>query len=204
MKICKLSIATTTLLLSFNVNSALVERLNGLAYYDDVANLTWLTDANQNGGTLNWTNANTWASNLNVSGITGWRLPDTIQPDPNCSQQNGGGQLNTGFNCVASEFGNLYYNVLGNTAGILSNTGPFSNIQLNLYWSATEQALFTPQAWTFDMNSGNQNSYDKANLLYAWAVRSGDISAIPVPAAAWLFASGLLGIFSLAKRKINK
>ena len=201
MKICISSIATVSLLLPFSVNSALIERLGGQAYYDNVAKLTWLADANLYGGALNWIDANAWASNLNVSGVTGWRLPDTIQPDPNCSQQNGGAIINTGFNCVASELGNLYYTELGNTAGTLSNTGPFSNIQLNRYWTATEQALFTPQAWAFDMNGGNQNSYSKTINYYAWAVQSGDIATVPVPASVWLFASGLLGFFSLSKRK---
>jgi hypothetical protein len=36
----------------------------------------------------------------------------------------------------------------------------------------------------------------------AWAVRDGDvISAVPLPAAAWLFGSGLLGLTGIARRR---
>jgi hypothetical protein len=47
------------------------------AYYDDVADLTWLANANAAGSTMDWAAANAWAAGLNVNGVTGWRLPDT-------------------------------------------------------------------------------------------------------------------------------
>ncbi|MCK5091002.1 MAG: VPLPA-CTERM sorting domain-containing protein, partial [Gammaproteobacteria bacterium] len=34
-----------------------------------------------------------------------------------------------------------------------------------------------------------------------WAVLDGNVSAVPVPAAIWLFGSGLIGISMAAKRK---
>ena len=53
MNILKLTTAITTLVLSTSVNAALVGRLAATpggtdyqAYYDDVADLTWLADAN--------------------------------------------------------------------------------------------------------------------------------------------------------------
>jgi len=36
----------------------------------------------------------------------------------------------------------------------------------------------------------------KTNINYAWAVQSGDVSA--VPAAVWLFSSDLIGLIGLA------
>ena len=84
------------------------------AYYDDVADLTWLANANAAGTTLNiWTDANAWAASLNIDGVTGWRLPDTLQPDPSCSRQGdligGDGIIDTswGVGCRGSEMGNL-------------------------------------------------------------------------------------------------
>jgi len=77
------------------------------AYYDTDANLTWLANANAAGTTMSWANANAWAAGLDIDGTAGadgWRLPasDTC----------------VGYNCTGSEMGNLFYNVLGNTAGL--------------------------------------------------------------------------------------
>lgn len=50
------------------------------AYYDTSLNITWLADTNYAGMSMDWSTANTWAAALNPygSGITGWRLPTTI------------------------------------------------------------------------------------------------------------------------------
>ncbi len=56
-------------------------------------------------------------------------------------------------------------------------------------------------AWVFNFNIGSQRNLDELVSLFAWAVRSGDVSAVPVPAAVWLFGSGLIGLLGIAKRK---
>lgn len=200
------ALCASAFILSTNCNAALIERLGGLAYYDDVADLTWLADANyaqtsgyDADGVMSWESANTWVAGLIVDGVDGWRLPDTLQPDANCGSQSRG--FDYGYNCTGSEMGNLFYNVLGNTADSLTNTGPFSNIQEFGYWSATDETYRIGDAWYFSMNSGKQNYFSKSINYNAWAVRSGDISAVPVPAAVWLFGSGLLGLVGLARRK---
>ena len=180
------------LALPLTANSALVERLGGLAYYDEDADLTWLADANyamtsgyDADGEMTWAEANTWAASLDVVGVTGWRLPET-------------GVYCFYINCTSSEMGNMYYNVSGNSAGSLTNTGPFSNLQPYYYWSATE---YVPgYAWDFSIYGG-QGYTEKFNYLYAWAVHDGDVSPVPVPAAVWLFGSGLLGLFGVARRQ---
>ena len=193
-------------------NAALVSRdLDGNlttaeAYYDNVADLTWLANTNINGG-MNWVNANTWAAGLNINGYTGWRLPSTVQPDATCDSQNVDGQ-DYGNNCTGSEMGNLYHTVLGNGSGIgaLVNTGPFSNLHGSIYWSATEYAPDTlTHAWRFSTDYGFQGVSGKSSGLYAWAVQTGDIGAavstVPVPAAIWLFGSGFVGLIALTRRK---
>ena len=194
MKFWKLALATTFLILSHSANAALVGRLAATeggtdyqAYYDDIANLTWLSDANAAGIAMNWADANSWAAGLTVDGVDGWRLANS----DTCS----------GYNCTGSEMGNMFYNVLGNTAGSLSNTGPFSNVQSSAYWMAVEYVPNTSESWFYGMDSGYQAHYDKEGVFYAWAVQSGDITAVPVPAAAWLFGSGLIGLAGFAKRK---
>ena len=109
-------------LISFSANAALISRLGGLAYYDTDADLTWLADANlaytsgyDSDGLMSWSGAKTWAANLSVGGVSDWRLANTPQPDPSCSNQNG--TTSRAYNCTGSETGNLFYNVLGGAAG---------------------------------------------------------------------------------------
>ena len=196
-------------------NAALVSRLGGLAYYDDVADLTWLADANASVGSAyeaylgtgftNWADANSWVSSLIVDGVGGWRLPDTVQPDGSCVSHSASKDF--GYSCTGSEMGNLFYNVLGGSAdsSIITthnaNYDLFSNIQSISYWSATEYEVDTGDAWVFFTENGYQTTGSKDQIHYAWAVQSGDISAVPVPAAVWLFGSGLLGLIGVAKRK---
>ena len=238
MDIKSLSLTVSALALSTSVNAALIERLGGLAYYDDVADLTWLADAlsaqtsgYDNDGAMTWADANAWAAGLDVAGVTGWRLPDTNPIDGTTADDatlSFIGTEDSGTNVSApgtlyagsqeNELAYLFYNTLGNlsycdsvlsttssciaqSGNGLTNTGPFSNLQSNYYWSATEYAPVTGNAWLFGMISGDSNNINKAQSFFAWAVHSGDVSAVPVPAAAWLFGSGLLGLVGMARRK---
>lgn len=102
--------------------------------------------------------------------------------------------------------GNLFYNVLGNTLGSLSNTGPFINVQSFKYHSATETNPGSFGAFSFDMSDGTQAFNSTSNSYHSWAVQSGDVgagnmSAVPVPGAMWLFATGLIGLIASARRR---
>ena len=190
------------------------------AYYDTTLDITWLADANYAGTTMDWATANNWAANLNPynSGITGWRLPETVDVGNDGATTNGNiyQGVDTGYNITThSELSHMFYEVLGNTAYYdtsgngpqtgygLSNIGPFTNIRSYVYWSATEYARDTFSAWYFGVTTGYQSFANKSVSFYAWAVHSGDVgvSAVPVPAAVWLFGSGLLGLLGVAKRK---
>lgn len=187
------------LIISTTTQATLLDRGNGLIY-DDQLDITWLWDANyaatqwaDSGGTLGdadgrmtWYQATAWAAGLEYMGYDDWRLPTTTQPDPNCSYQasyTGYPLQGYGYNCTGSEMGYMFYTNLGGTAGysILSATDPngyldlFENIQSYVYWSGTEFAPNTNNAWNFNTNNGNQNINNKDNNnLYAWAVRSGE------------------------------
>ena len=216
---------------SINANADLVGRdLNGdlttiEAYYDPDTDLTWLADDNyaatsgyaamnatgnpnslptniQTDGSMGWEAATAWAAGLTIGGNDNWRLPTTLQPDASCDSQSIG--TSAGNNCTGSEMGNLFYNVLGNTVGPLINSDPFSHLQSNGWWSATDYTHQAGEAWAF-FYDGLQAPFNKNNSLYAWAVHDGDIgtSAVPIPSAVWLFGSGLLGLIGLARRKSN-
>ena len=226
MNIKSLMLTISALVLSTSVNAALIGRLAATeggtdyqAYYDDVADLTWLADANyaatsgyaaenttgeahssttniQIDGSMGWEAANTWAASLNIGGVTDWRVYDH---GPYCQY----------YNCTDSEMGNLFYNVLGGIAGSSiidehnANYDLFSNVQSGYYWSNTAFTGDDAHAWHFHMNDGSQDPYYKIRSMYAWAVHSGDVSmaVVPVPAAAWLFGSGLIGFIGFARRK---
>lgn len=198
------------------------------AYYDTVLNITWLAGANYayisdyqtlNNGRMTWVDANAWAASLNPygSGITGWRLPTVTDTGTSGCNYSTTGGTDCGYNVdtATGEMAHLFYNTLGNlayydTSGSgpqagwgLTNTGPFSNVQSGNYWSATEYAPATSYAWHFNFAYGSQLSTNKTSNFYAWAVHAGDVgaSAVPVPAAAWLFASGLLGLVGMGRKR---
>ncbi len=140
----------------------------------------------------------------------------------------GGTDCGYNIDTSTSELAYMWYNILGNTPffdvnGIeqanwgLNNTGAdgvnFSNIQSDLlapstsfYWTRTEYAssatsTLRSSAWTFNSDWGMQNFNAKEQDYFAWAVRSGDVTVVPVPAAVWLFGSGLIGLIGIARRK---
>ena len=196
-------------------NAALTSILDGKAVYDSDLNISWLANANAGAGSefddgildydgnMSWSNASAWAASLNVEGTTGWRLPTTLHPDATCFTTSD----STGFPCTGSEMGHLFYNELGGTVNnsILSSGDPdlalFSNIQPFRYRSATDSPTSTSDAYNFNFGSGKQSISLKPSKFYAWAVHDGNVSAVPVPAAVWLFGSGLLGLVGMARRK---
>ncbi len=178
-------------------------------------------------GRMSWQAANDWVAQLTVGGVSGWRLANT-NPVNGTAFNNvftNNGSTDIGRNVSRSgtayagsqdsELANLFYNVLGNVsdydssgildngcvAGCLTSAGPFSNVQSYYYWSATEYAPNTGKAWYFNTRYGIQGSFNKVNSFYGWAVQSGDVSAVPVPATVWLFGSGLLGLIGVARCK---
>ena len=180
-------------------------------------------------GKMTWDESQTWIGTLNTAnylGVNNWRLPTVTDTGASgCDFAYAGTdcgwnvQTGTAATTVYSEMASLYYDTLGNlswydTSGSgpqagngLSNTGPFSNLRSREYWSGTEYAPNTSRAWFFGFDLGPQADGNKKeneffgwdNELYAWAVGSGDIAAVPLPAAVWLFGSGLLGLLGMRR-----
>lgn len=196
--------------------------------YEDDQGLVWLdyTNGPIYSGGYSWPTQVNWASRLNNSGVLAyninpgisvnwagdWRLPETADGPWVYGND---GTTTAGFNVTSSEMGHLYYVSLGNlgpfdTSGNpqpgygLQNTGPFNNLLAShAYWSGTEYSLDPYYAWGFDFGSGHQNSGPKYYHYLATAVRSGEVSAVPVPASVLLLASGLIGLVGL-RRMLRK
>lgn len=199
--------ALIMMVISANANAALVSRLNGAAVYDTDLNITWATNANI-AGPMTLDVANNWAASLVIDGVSGWRLPTTMQPDSSCQYNNGG--MSYGLDCTGSEMGHLFYTELGGWAGYAittyhnSNYYLFSNFRTDkYYWSSTPLASDPTREWSFTFSDGYQYPYWPSNTTtyYALAVHNGDVAAVPIPAAIWLFGSGLAGLFGFTRRR---
>lgn len=200
-------------------NSALIDRGGGLIYDDD-RNITWLADANYGAGSsfddgflttdgaMTWQSAVNWAADLsyfdsvrNVT-YTDWRLPNTLIPDSTCGMIPGAA---FGTRCTGSELGHMYNTELGGTVTDPASPtgapppGPFTNLKDDGYWSATQSDPGFAYVVNFGF-SGQQAADNKTIGYFAWAVRDGDVGAVPVPAAAWLLGSGMLGLIGFARR----
>ena len=188
--------------LSTTTPAALVDNGGGLIY-DDVLDITW----SQPDAFRTWDAANTWAAGLTLGGVSGWRLPyisvaagaGPFTGSPvDCSTA-------TELACRDNELGYMFYQNLGGTLGspILTSDDPdlalFPTLQSGVYWSGTE--FDSNFAWDFDFNNPSQGLVIKDFNRYSWAVHAGNVGAVPVPAAVWLFGSGLLGLIGVARRK---
>jgi len=172
-----------------------------------------------------WTAQKAWAAGLDSSltynfnsgysvawNDAAWRLPDTVDGAYSYGYD---GTTTAGYNITTSEMGHLYYTELGNksyydTSGNtqsgwgLNNTGDFDNLNASRYWSGTDYADGTGYAaWDFGMDYGGQNYGNKLNNEYGLAVRSGHVSAapVPVPGTMLLFSTGLAGLAVLRRKR---
>jgi PEP-CTERM motif len=201
------------------------------AFYDTELNITWLADANyakstgfDANGQMNWNAAMSWVSGLNVSGVTGWRLPSMLDTGtPGCNFSSSGGadcgyfvQTKLG-STVYSELAYMFYVSLGHISGSgLENSGPFKNLSLvgdgaRVFWTNVEDQTQSSKAWVFSM-TGTQREQSVANKIstigssgeyFSWAVHDGDIgvaSSVPEP-EAWALAMAGLGIAALIWRR---
>jgi MYXO-CTERM domain-containing protein len=100
--------------------------------------------------------------------------------------------------------GYMWYTELGNTAGSLTNTGDFLNLQSIFYGSGTEYAPSTNRAWFFGTSVGVQTNFVKSNALYAVAVRPGDVAAVPEPQTFALALAALAALLVARRRRPSR
>ena len=168
--------------------------------------------------------ADAWASNLNYFDSarnvtwTDWRLPkgvDTGLPGCDYAYSN----TDCGFNVklqdsgkVLNELAYMFYINLDNkaymdTAGNshqsgwgLQNFGPFINLRPESYWLWVELRPGESSSWHFNMSDGAQVT-GSVGTLRAWAVRDGDVAAVPEPDTWAMLLAGLGLIFVSVRHK---
>lgn len=183
-------------------------------------------------GKMSWVSAVDWAENLSyfdsVRGVTysDWRLPKTFDLGvPGCDYGYSGTDCGYNLSVASSELAHLYYVDFGNRAfvdsrglqqpgyGLIDDpSNPndeslFRNIQSYSYWSGTSYtgtgSAVQTHAWHFATNVGSQNYISKGTQYHAWAVRDGDVAAVPEPETYALLLAGLGLIGFAVRRRMN-
>lgn len=201
------------------------------AYYDTLLNISWLTDAKGGASFVTWETAVSYAANLNVYGVTGWRLPKHIDTGKGGCNPYSAPPLPGGTDCGyrpdvnTGEMAHLYYVTLGNKSwpdpGWLTvNKGPFLNLDGRIgtggaeYWWYGDKYKYGANAWTFKPAFGTQ-AYTRTDLPSgAWAVHDGDVGLLMASPVALRSAAAIvpepetyalmvfgLGLLALARRR---
>ncbi|MCX2983384.1 hypothetical protein EYC98_21195 [Halieaceae bacterium IMCC14734] len=199
-------VSLAVLLISTHASAALYDRGNGLIY-DDVLNVTWLHDADFGAGSSSddgtsisdrrFTHASAlaWAQQLVYLGHNNWRLPNVF--------------YSIDGEVLGGEMNHLMYETLG---WVASNSYP--DIYIDATTGQERSIAATSFAWyaqakpnpyyTYTFQSNYQEVGFQPTIgtnASAWAVADGDIGAVPIPAAAWLFGSALMGLGALKRKK---
>ena len=160
--------------------------------------------------------------------LTGWQLP-TVSPvgvggfNVNALTFSGSTDRGYGITSPMSQMSYQFYVNLGNLGycssdgrcpragggGGLTNSGPFRNVQSWYYHSGTSGGW--PSAgvseelgdFQFFFYAGDQSVSYKSILEYAWAVRPGDIAAVPEPESYAMLLTGLGILGAVARRRAH-
>ncbi|MBU1196816.1 MAG: DUF1566 domain-containing protein [Proteobacteria bacterium] len=189
--------------------------------YDSDQELIWLDYTHER---VDWEGQVTWSNSLNTASVLtysifseysvtwegDWRLPAAI--DERFVSGNDG-TTSGGYGITSSEMGYLFHVSLGNLSFIgpdgleqedsgLKDKDPFVNLTGGGYWSGTEYEYATnlDGAWNFYFGVGYQGLTQIAVGHYGIAVRSAEVSIVPLPSSISFLIIGLIGISSFREK----
>jgi hypothetical protein len=196
------SLVLALCMLAGNVAAAVLQplesRLGGKAYFDPNLNITWAADADLVGETSLGA-AQSAVDALLIEGISGWRLPSADRNGDGLAEDCKGGSVAT---CSTDNELSFMLNIRGVSA---EDPDPFAAVANDWYWSASASPSNPPRVYAWLMNAASQSGLGDAHPdndgLRTWAVRDGDVSVVPLPAAAWLFASAVFAAGIAIRRR---
>ena len=216
MGIKSISLAVTTLVFSVSANSAVITI--------DAVNGGWY----QSGGNNSGTNSNTYTDaglyhswlGFDITGVDLSNVTSATINIYNAPQSPGGNftlyDVTSNDNDLGIVNSAVIYNdlatgdILGsgfaspdavangglNTAGLINLSS-----QIDSYWAVgifANDGTGNGVTGLFGWNNGMRTP---GQYEYSLTIETSEISAVPVPAAVWLFGSGLIGLVGLARRK---
>lgn len=188
------------------------------AYYERSANLTWLANMNSAGaagvstplappGQLLYSATVDWLSDLDVYGVTGWRLPDatftaTVNTSADCAMFITYSSLAGCYyqpDVEQNELAHLIAVTLGNAGGVLVDAGPFQGLTESVastsFWMNPLQDVSAGWpgrvAHYYETSTGRAFANPAFEHSYVWGVRDGDVAPVPEPSTYLLMLAGL-------------
>ena len=191
MKTLKLISAITGLALSASANAALID--NGTFTTDDITGLDWLD--------LSITDSQAYNSAVSLN--PGWRHASYTEVqtlfsssfDGAYDTSNGGGisTLGSGYTDQAADMA-TFISLFGETDTDMS-IGFVADLYGDLRWTGVDAYNIHLPSTFATYNDSADSGHSQAGIFM---VRT---SVVPVPAAVWLFGSGLIGLVGFARRK---
>lgn len=183
-------------------NGQIAYSLNDSGYHS----LDWW-EFNSN-GQLTWFAAQAFVGYLNSSiykGYSNWRLPSAnginLDSPSETGYINNFHLANPSSNLSDGSSNPAWTGVLNSHFQNAANGSDdsFLNLKAANYWTNAEYDPDTVVAYNLEYGFPTVGLKNSSN--YVWVVRPGDVAAVPVPGAIWLFGSAILGFAGVKRRK---